>query len=61
MPARVSRVVEDWGRDLIGGWTRHDWAAGPHAGRAIGSGAGSGVYPAEVIVVYSTSLNPSSS
>jgi len=27
--ARVARVVEDWGRDLIGSWNCHDWIGWP--------------------------------
>src|SRR5262245_55944658 len=55
-PAGVARVVAAWGRDLIGGWTRHDWIGWP---RRVGDrlapliGARSG----EVIVADSTSVN----
>src|SRR4029434_1810871 len=26
---RLGRVVEAWGRDLIGSWNRHDWIGWP--------------------------------
>jgi len=55
-PERVGRVVEDWGRDLIGGWNAHDWIGWPRRvgdriARLIGARAG------EVIVADSTSIN----
>jgi len=28
-PGRLARVVEAWGRDLIGSWNRHDWIGWP--------------------------------
>jgi kynureninase len=53
---RVGRVVEAWGRDLIGSWNRHDWIGWPRRvgdriARLIGARAG------EVIVADSTSVN----
>jgi len=55
-PARVARVVEDWGRDLIGGWNRHDWIGWP---RRVGDRVARlvGAQPGEVIVADSTSVN----
>jgi kynureninase len=55
-PARVARVVEDWGRDLIGGWNRHDWIGWP---RRVGDRIARliGAQPGEVIVADSTSVN----
>jgi len=55
-PARVARVVEDWGRDLIGGWTRHDWIGWP---RRVGDKIARlvGAQPGEVLVADSTSVN----
>jgi kynureninase len=55
-PGRVAGVVEDWGRDLIGGWNRHDWIGWPRRmgdriARVIGG------QPGEVIVADSTSVN----
>jgi kynureninase len=55
--ARVARVVEEeWGRDLIGGWTRHGWIdlplrLGDKVARLIGAA------PGEVAVADSTSVN----
>jgi kynureninase len=56
-PARLAEAVEqEWGRDLIASWNRHDWIGAP---RRIGDkiarlvGADSG----EVIVTDSTSVN----
>ena len=55
-PARVARVVEDWGRDLIGGWNCHDWIGWP---RRVGDRVARliGAQPGEVIVADSTSVN----
>jgi len=55
-PARVARVVEDWGRDLIGSWNRHDWIGWP---RRVGDRIARliGAEPGEVIVADSTSIN----
>jgi kynureninase len=55
-PARVARVVGDWGRDLIGGWNRHDWIGWP---RRLGDRIAPliGAQPGEVIVADSTSVN----
>ena len=55
-PARVARVVEDWGRDLIGGWNCHDWIGWP---RQVGDRIARliGAEPGEVIVADSTSIN----
>ena len=55
-PARVARVVDDWGRDLIGGWNRHDWIGWP---RRVGDRISRliGAEPGEVIVGDSTSIN----
>jgi kynureninase len=55
-PGRVARVVEDWGRDLIGGWNRHDWIGWP---RRVGDRIARliGAEPGEVIVADSTSIN----
>lgn len=55
-PARVARVVEDWGRDLIGGWNAHDWIGWPQRlgdriAHLIGADQG------EVVVADSTSIN----
>ena len=55
-PARVTRVLEAWQRDLIGSWNRHDWIGWPkrvgdRIARLIGARAG------EVIVADSTSVN----
>src|SRR5262249_3023390 len=54
--ACVARVLDDWGRDLIGGWNGHDWIgwprrAGDRISRLIGA------EPGEVIVADSTSIN----
>jgi kynureninase len=55
-PERVARVVEDWGRDLIGGWNRHDWIGWP---RRVGDRIARlvGAQPGEVIVADSTSVS----
>jgi kynureninase len=55
-PGHVARVVEDWGRDLIGGWNRHDWIGWP---RRVGDRIAPlvGAEPGEVIVADSTSIN----
>jgi kynureninase len=55
-PARVARVVEDWGRDLIGSWNCHDWIGWP---RRVGDRIARliGAEPGEVIVADSTSIN----
>jgi kynureninase len=55
-PERVAGVVADWGRDLVGGWNRHDWIGWPRRvgdriARLIGARAG------EVIVADSTSVS----
>src|SRR5262245_40244420 len=54
--ARVARVVEDWGRDLIAEWNRHDWIGWP---RRVGDRIARliGADPGEVIVTDSTSIN----
>ncbi|HXJ83597.1 MAG TPA: kynureninase [Candidatus Methylomirabilis sp.] len=53
---RLARVVEDWGRDLIAGWNRHDWIGWP---RRVGDRIARliGAEPGEVIVADSTSIN----
>ena len=55
-PRGSARVVEDWGRDLIGGWNRHDWLGWP---RRVGDRIARlvGAHPGEVIVADSTSVN----
>ena len=55
-PARVAQAVADWGRDLIGGWNRHDWIGWP---RRVGDRIAPliGARPGEVIVADSTSVN----
>src|SRR5262249_865463 len=55
-PKRVARVVEDWGRDLIGSWNHHDWIGWP---RRVGDRIARliGAEPGEVIVADSTSIN----
>ncbi len=55
-PARVTRVLEAWQRDLIGSWNRHDWIGWPkrvgdRIARLIGARVG------EVIVADSTSVD----
>jgi kynureninase len=56
-PARIAAVVEqEWGRDLITSWNRHDWInmprrIGDKIGRLIGAASG------EVIVTDSTSVD----
>ena len=54
--ARVARVLQDWERDLIGAWNRHDWLGWP---RRLGDRIASliGAQPGEVIVADSTSVN----
>jgi len=54
---RVSRVVtEEWGRDLITSWNRHDWIDLPRrVGEKIAPLIGAG--PGTVIVADSTSIN----
>ena len=53
---RVGRVVEAWGRDLIGGWNLHDWIGWP---KRVGDRIAPliGARPGEVIVADSTSVN----
>src|SRR5262245_52982232 len=53
---RVGRVVEAWGRDLIGGWNLHDWIGWP---KRVGDRVARliGAQPGEVIVADSTSVN----
>jgi kynureninase len=55
-PARVGLVLSDWGRDLVGGWNRHDWIGWP---RRVGDRIARliGAEPGEVIVADSTSVN----
>jgi kynureninase len=55
-PARLTRVVEAWQHDLIGGWNRHDWLGWP---RRVGDRIARliGARPGEVIVADSTSVN----
>jgi kynureninase len=55
-PGRLARVVEAWGRDLIGSWNRHDWIGWP---RRVGDRIARlvGAQPGEVIVTDSTSVN----
>jgi kynureninase len=55
-PAHLARVVEEWGRDLIGSWNRHDWIGWP---RRVGDRIARlvGAQPGEVIVADSTSVN----
>ena len=55
-PARVAQVVADWGRDLIGGWNKHDWIGWP---RRVGDRLAPliGAQPGEVIAADSTSVN----
>jgi len=55
-PERVGRVVEDWGRDLIGGWNAHDWIGAP---QRIGAKIAAliGAQPHEVIVADSVTIN----
>jgi kynureninase len=55
-PERVARVVADWGRDLVGGWNRHDWIGWP---RRVGDRIARliGARPGEVIVADSTSVS----
>lgn len=55
-PERLARVVEAWGRDLIGSWNRHDWLGWPRRvgdriARLVGAQSG------EVIGADSTSVN----
>ena len=54
--ARMARVLQDWERDLIGGWNRHDWLGWP---RRLGDRIARliGAEPGEVIVADSTSVN----
>jgi kynureninase len=53
---RVGRVVQAWGRDLIGGWNLHDWIGWP---KRVGDRVARliGARPGEVIVADSTSVN----
>jgi kynureninase len=55
-PACLARVLEAWGRDLIGSWNRHDWIGWP---RRVGDRIAGlvGAQPGEVIVADSTSIN----
>jgi len=56
-PERLVRVVsQEWGRDLIGSWNRHDWIGWP---RRLGDRIARliGARPGEVIVTDSTSVN----
>src|SRR5262245_25527432 len=55
-PARVARVVPDWGRDLIGLWDCHDWVGWPRQARDR-IARPIGAEPGEVIVADSTSIN----
>jgi len=57
VPERVARVVsEEWGRDLITSWNRHDWIDLP---RRVGERIAPliGAAPGTVIVADSTSVN----
>jgi kynureninase len=49
-------VVQEWGRDLISSWNRHDWIG---ASRRIGDKVARlvGARDGEVIVADSTSVN----
>jgi kynureninase len=56
LPRLLQILDEEWGRDLIAGWTRHDWTGmperiGTRIAKLIGAGAG------EVTVADSTSIN----
>ena len=53
---RMARVLQDWERDLIGGWNRHDWIGWP---RRLGDRIARlvGAEPGEAIVADSTSVN----
>src|SRR6185295_1020733 len=56
-PARLAAVVaQEWGRDLITSWNRHDWIGlptrvGDKIARLIGAA------PGEVVAADSTSIN----
>lgn len=56
-PERMAQVVkEEWGRDLITSWNRHDWIGLP---RRLGAKIAGliGAKPHEVVVADSTSIN----
>jgi kynureninase len=56
-PERMAQVVkEEWGRDLITSWNRHDWIGLP---RRLGAKIAGliGAKPQEVVVADSTSIN----
>jgi kynureninase len=57
VPARIARLLEqEWGDDLIRGWTKDGWMELPHAvGTKIGSLIGAG--EDETVVADSTSVN----
>jgi kynureninase len=53
---RMARLLQDWERDLIAGWNRHDWIGWP---RRLGDRIARliGAEPGEVVVADSTSVN----
>lgn len=57
VPARLERLLrEEWGRDLIGSWNRHDWIGMPiRVGEKIAALVGAG--PGQVLCCDSISLN----
>lgn len=52
----LQAIEQQWGNDLIGGWTKHDWIGAP---RRIGGMIAPliGAQPHEVVVADSTSVN----